>query len=257
MPKFIRLTPEQLEDVEQLNGLLVSGAFDSRDSEFARSLVASVARYHSLSDKQLPHVKRLIAKATQPAPERQKITIGELDGIITLFDQAKRHIMWPKIVLSMGHDADGNHYLVKLSLAGDNARVPGSINVTEYDAAKKLEPEGQLWYGRILRDGQFEISPKVQNDENAKDNVEFVVTQLREFSADPVGVATAHGKLTGNCCFCHLPLTDGRSTVVGYGPVCAKNWDLTWGNGEHEFKAEEVAPKPVVRQSRRNIRVGR
>lgn len=35
--------------------------------------------------------------------------------------------------------------------------------------------------------------------------------------------------VTGHCCFCSLPLTDERSTAVGYGKVCADHFGLSWG----------------------------
>lgn len=41
--------------------------------------------------------------------------------------------------------------------------------------------------------------------------------------------AKAFGVATSKCVFCALALTDGRSTEVGYGPVCATNNGLPWG----------------------------
>jgi hypothetical protein len=42
-------------------------------------------------------------------------------------------------------------------------------------------------------------------------------------------MATAYGRRMGECCFCGLTLTDGRSIAVGYGPICAGKWGLPWG----------------------------
>jgi hypothetical protein len=44
--------------------------------------------------------------------------------------------------------------------------------------------------------------------------------------------AAAYGHEHDRCVFCHTPLTDDgpdRSVHVGYGPVCAKKYDLPWG----------------------------
>lgn len=41
--------------------------------------------------------------------------------------------------------------------------------------------------------------------------------------------AAAFGKLYGICIFCNRDLTDERSIEVGYGPVCAENQGLPWG----------------------------
>lgn len=41
--------------------------------------------------------------------------------------------------------------------------------------------------------------------------------------------AAAFGKLYGICIFCSRDLTDERSIAMGYGPVCAENHNLPWG----------------------------
>ena len=41
--------------------------------------------------------------------------------------------------------------------------------------------------------------------------------------------AAEFGHTTGHCVFCCRELTDGRSTEVGYGPVCADKNGLPWG----------------------------
>lgn len=54
----------------------------------------------------------------------------------------------------------------------------------------------------------------------------FLFSLLR----DPVQAAKTHAALTGECTFCGAELTDERSKEVGYGPVCAENWNLPWGD---------------------------
>lgn len=56
-----------------------------------------------------------------------------------------------------------------------------------------------------------------------------VTEALVAFNADPASVATAYGHATSHCCFCGLGLTDGRSVAMGYGPICAENYHLPWG----------------------------
>lgn len=41
--------------------------------------------------------------------------------------------------------------------------------------------------------------------------------------------AAEFGHVTGACVFCGRKLTDERSISVGYGPVCAENQHLPWG----------------------------
>lgn len=41
--------------------------------------------------------------------------------------------------------------------------------------------------------------------------------------------AARFGHLTGTCVYCQRRLTDERSIRVGYGPTCATNYGLPWG----------------------------
>jgi len=40
--------------------------------------------------------------------------------------------------------------------------------------------------------------------------------------------AAAFGQTSSFCCYCARHLEDGRSVEVGYGPVCAKKYNLPW-----------------------------
>lgn len=59
----------------------------------------------------------------------------------------------------------------------------------------------------------------------------FFTEELTRIEADPVKAAVVSGKETNHCCFCNKHLTDERSVVHGYGPVCATNYDLPWDDG--------------------------
>lgn len=62
----------------------------------------------------------------------------------------------------------------------------------------------------------------------------------RQFYADPISACDTHGKTSGMCCFCSSPLTDKRSTAVGYGPICAQRFGLPWGNQLNPVSASEM-----------------
>jgi hypothetical protein len=51
---------------------------------------------------------------------------------------------------------------------------------------------------------------------------------LTEFAENPKKIAILHGQLTGNCCFCSLPLSDPKSLKLGYGPICASHYNLPY-----------------------------
>lgn len=180
-----------------------------RDQDFATSL-ASQWRRKGLSEKQRACVARLTERANGTEPPREQI--GDMSGIMTLFDTARSKLKHPKIVLSWG-DA-GRARNMRLSIAGERARVPGSVNVTDH--------ENGDWYGRIHVDGRFEASQRVETPYE-------LVDELREFAARPAEAAAEHAGIMGCCCFCNTPIKDARSLGVGYGPTCAKNWGLPWG----------------------------
>ena len=146
--------------------------------------------------------------------EKSKIELDDsFDEVRALFDVGKSKLKYPKVRFVMEDDSE-----LCLALAGDRARHPGSINVTD---GKKFGEN--IWYGRVHLDGKFEPSRNCTDE---------IIDFLKKFSEDPVSFAAEYGKRTGNCCFCHKPLKDDRSRHFGYGPVCAKKWELPWSTKE-------------------------
>jgi hypothetical protein len=187
-------------------------ALRSNTSDFAQSLCSQFDSKGFLSDKQMFWVDKLVDEADQPTPSYGTVD-ADMTGIVKLMHDATENLKWPKIRLATKDDKP-----VVLSVAGPNSKTPGAINVTDGG------PYGNnTWYGRIQTDGEFQPSRSC-NDE--------VVDLLVNISDHPVEAAAAHGHKTGNCCFCSRQLTDKRSTDVGYGPVCAGNYGLPWGECE-------------------------
>lgn len=145
---------------------------------------------------------------TQPAQPRT--TVGDFASLISLFKMAGSRLKFPKVTLET---TDGR--TVELSVAGPNSKARGQITVTN---GIRYGDRVSVFFGRIAQDGSTGIQDS------------GVLDLLRRFAADPAGVAAEYGRRSGNCCFCCQELTDDRSLTVGYGPVCAKNYDLPWGN---------------------------
>lgn len=197
------------------------GKITGKDREFANSLIEKSKRW-GLSPKQLFWVDKLV-KAAKGEDQAETVAIGDLTATVALFDKAKTHLKNPKVLLFVGNR------IVRLNVAGERARVPGSINV----ASLSRYGEGE-WYGRITRDGKF--SPTAQAV-----NVPGLAEALKTFADNPAEVATEYGRLTGNCCFCGKALSDERSTAVGYGATCASHYGLAWGAKPVEFAGEVAA----------------
>ena len=192
--------------------------------------------------------------------------VGNMSGLVDLLRHAKEHLKYPKIHLETDPYAveltcsecgynmplmqrrdgesveqlmdrvpktipcpsgDGGTLVprpighpVRLALAGPKSRYEGQVMVTDGG------PWGEnVWYGRIEDNGGWFCPPNAQN----LHEISMVESLLQRMATDPVGTAEAHGRLHGNCCFCGNVLSDERSTELGYGPTCAKNYGLTWG----------------------------
>jgi hypothetical protein len=174
-------------------------------SRFAADLVAQYFQ-RGLSARQWPWVHKLVVDAAKPAPAGVD---ADFAGVIHLFDHAAEHLKYPGLAL----EVDGIH--IELKRAGSKSKAPGAVNITDGGRYGN-----NLWYGRIERDGTLTPSRQLT------DGIRALLLAL---AAAPAAVAAAYGRKTGNCCFCSRPLTDERSTAVGYGPICAEHWSLPWG----------------------------
>ncbi|PBB96718.1 DUF6011 domain-containing protein [Mesorhizobium sp. WSM3862] len=183
-----------------------------RDAEFAASLLHQYDSRSSLSERQWPWVATLTQRAQAGEPAAPKAKVGSMDGLIALFDTAiANKLKHPKIRF------DVNGETVVLALAGARSAHAGQINVSSPGSF-----ESRDWYGRIDRKGEFTRSRRSPGPDG-------LVSALTALAENPSKAGAAHGKRTGNCCFCAIELTDHRSIDVGYGPVCAKRWGLAWG----------------------------
>ncbi len=170
------------------------------------------------------------------APAREAAVVGDLGGVLALFDRARKHLKFPAIVLGVPDLGGG----IRITVAGERAKVPGSLTVTSADRGGD---GARVWYGRVLLDGSYFAASACTPRERTE-----IEARLRAFSADPAKVAGEHGRLTGCCCFCNRKLDDERSTAVGYGPVCADHFGLPWGARPAEFAERPSGKSPAERR---------
>lgn len=133
--------------------------------------------------------------------------------ILDLFSVAKDHLQYPKIRLQ------SDKLELQLSVAGNTAKFPGSINITDG------KPYGQnKWFGRIQTDGTIHFG-----NAYAASMQKEIEHELELFAENPAEYAKGYSKATSNCMFCAKQLTDPQSIAVGYGPVCAAHYGLPHG----------------------------
>lgn len=204
---------------EQLEAVIPT--LPPKDVGFAESLLSGHRRYGRFSPGQQKWVDILVARGSEDSSvARQDIqldkTLNPTGVVIRLFQTGKSNLKFPKVrILSPA----GKHLLVRL--AGEKSKYRGELQVLDQDQ-QDLSDWGysKRYYGRIDHEGVFHTSGKCDQD---------VADAINEFAKDPIQAAKAYGHITGNCCYCGKKLTDARSTEVGYGATCAKNWGQPWG----------------------------
>lgn len=223
--------------LDRLAELLDTGKIAEKSRDFAKSLLSN-SRKWGLSEGRAKWVGILINEVTNP-PEAT--VIGGFAGVYALFEQARKHLKYPKVQLR----TEAGHTL-KLYLSGSRSRMPDTVNAT--DGGRFGE---NLWFGRIDKDGAWVKNRKVDPARLAD-----AEAMMRKLVVDPAGVAAEYGKLTGACCFCHIPLGEGddkRSLAVGYGPVCAKNYGLPWGNQRMTMDVPTATARRVRRVRKETV----
>jgi hypothetical protein len=210
---------ELTEKVSELSG--VKCLLEEKDESFAASLCEQWTKKQRLSDKQVYWVDKLITKALNSGDDGPDtaVKIGDFAKMIALFEKASAKIKRPSLTFRIPHASDDVKLVLKR--AGVKSKYNGQLMLTDG------KPYGEsLWYGRIDLDGVF--IPSAKGEEFTDVLVPFLIT----FAENPHETASGYGHKTGNCCFCHLGLTQANSVAVGYGPVCASNWGLKseWKN---------------------------
>ena len=134
--------------------------------------------------------------------------------IVKIMQLAHEKIQYPRIHLNNGY---------VLQRASTNSKFPGSINITDG------KPFGSnVWYGRISTSGVLNMPNYMQK------HGEKLQYELDLFQIDPAKYASCYGKATANCMFCYKELTNVQSIAVGYGPICASNYGLPYGEIDKE-----------------------
>jgi hypothetical protein len=206
-----------IKDLEQLLPQLAQS-----DRQFADSLINGpygFKRRGYLTDKQSPHVYRLLERAVCGVSVAVKANLGNMANINDLFAKAKQFLKYPKVVL------DYAGLSVKLWVQGERAKYPGAVGIMV----------DKVWAGRIHSNGDFEAGRAF----DGFGHKEAVMDLLGQFAENPAKIAAACGKLASRCCFCQKTLEDPKSLAMGYGKTCAGHYHLPWG--EAKVSMEQVA----------------
>ena len=131
------------------------------------------------------------------------------------FRKAAVKLKYPKIKVNIGQD----NKLV-MYLAGVRSKNLGGIEINN---GYSFGDPDSIFYGRVLPNGAVQFTYRAVSNPAIADTINAII-------ADPIGTAKVIGQRTGHCIFCSRELTDAKSIFHGYGPVCAENFGLPWGD---------------------------
>jgi hypothetical protein len=233
------VTTSAINELESLADQLPPGG-----KKFALSLVKQ-ARQRGLTVRQEPYVAKLIEQAKNPPKPVTAKVRGDMGKAYSFFFSARSHLRFPKVVVKAvvgGEEAED----VKIHMAGPASKKPDMLNITLPERTGRYGRD--VWLGRIDAAGNWEIPQQFADDTGLTEPVKKLLSDLGK---NPHKVASEHGQLTGNCCFCSRRLTDDRSTGVGYGETCASHYGLhaQWKKGK--------GAKSVKKTGQRRVRTGR
>lgn len=143
----------------------------------------------------------------------------DLTELNNWFDNAGKKLKYPTISLSI----NGFDFQIKRTKTG---KYPGSFTLTE----KKED----AFLGWVKVNG--EVIPYGKNE----DMSDILIDTMNSLADDPLTFVKEYGRKTGCCCFCGSKLENEGSTEVGYGPHCAKVWNLPWASSVQALKNKGV-----------------
>ena len=181
----------------------------AKDKGFAQQLINwNTDKGIDYSPKQLIYVEKFIATGEAAKNINQAaLAINNhprnFKNIAKLFLYSKQvaSLAYPKITYQLSKEMPAITFYYNNNHACIQAKVGGKLIAT------------------IKANGQEDMRWPIK---------EVYIPMLEQIEKDPIAAATLSGKLTSCCSFCSKQLTDERSVVLGYGPVCADHWGLPW-----------------------------
>jgi hypothetical protein len=206
IPTLLAEYETRLETLQELS--LNIDKLNKRDQEFAESLCSGFATSKGLSPRQWFWVETLHYRTTA-----QEEIEGTFKPILVMFRLAA---------------SNGDLKKPKIRLLTDNNRFVLCVFNPEIDSKVEVYVDGWAGHGHRKYAGRIEAGKIVpyMADRMTPD----VVQVLQELSRDPAQCMKAMAARLGMCGFCGSHLTDEPSKAAGYGPVCAQNYHLPWGD---------------------------
>lgn len=198
---------------------------EAKDRGFATSLCDNFHRYNRLSEKQWYWVDKLTQGAGgTPNAQREEVAEQIFDGkaIVELTRKASASLKNPKL----RYHTDRWGKIVFSYVADTSSKWFGCCFI--HNGRKRYGFIGNTGAGRINRESPPEIKKLIL-----------------EVAKNPTEAAKLSGQAYKYCCYCGLELTNKSSVYHGYGPICADNWGLPWGDTGDAKDEEDAARKEL------------
>lgn len=202
------------EHINALHGLL--GNLRASDRTFAESLVSYYRRNGFVTDKQAPHVTRLLETARGKDLAPVYYPLPRILGI--LMHAAAHDVKRVRIVLKLSDEE-------RVRVGYSRNKRTAYITSLDYNDVWNGESKPR-YYGKIENGGKWTPTRKAASHDALK-------AKLTDFDKDPHKAGAVEGHATGACCFCSRYLTTAASVKAGYGPICAERFGLPWGDGSN------------------------
>lgn len=180
--------------------------FSPAQDGFIAKLVASAEARLATQLAPIPAATKPSTTATEPSA-----AAAALPALCELLDRAAERLEWPSIKTDRFRAYRRKDGSVGFKLGGDQV-------------------------GSLQRDGRLWLSPMLAGDTR---------TAIEALIEAPIYTVTVVGRRLVNCCFCGQKLDTNASKSAGYGPICASNYGLPWGDVDQgivrgTFTAEEA-----------------
>lgn len=211
----------------------LASLYDTRDRGFAESLCEWYRDKGWLSDKQAWHAHRFWEETGNGSPQGieklapkrvpdAKVIPSRIavDGrtLIRYFDAAAKKLQRPRIKYKiLPKPVHGCEQLI-FYRTGEQSASPMSVGVTN-----GLDYPNNRILALMYRDGRTVFYAWTFD----KPELQLLIKRVAE---DPLAAFSENGRLTKYCCYCGRALTHPSSTHYGYGPICAENFGLPWGD---------------------------
>jgi hypothetical protein len=237
----------------KLDSAIAAETIGPNDLAFAKSLLSGFAKYRSFTDRQRPHVERLVsprvaspdealAKRLQQAlPQIPERDIGFATSLLSGYsrygsftDRQRPHVerlatSFAPVVADPATPAPVAAPAPPAETLCPNicskVNLDGFSRFTFEKLGLSLKNDGSMiwvkWDGVLA--GRIDCSTKVYH-ETRRNLAPYALGKAKEallrVEADPLSAARENGVRTGRCSCCSRPLTDPVSIGYGIGPIC-------------------------------------